>query len=72
MNGIERYTKGVASVPVHFPEGKANCRHCTFMRYVDYRKTYYCILSEGYIDISELDRRPVHCPITMNERTEDL
>jgi len=66
MNGISGYTTGIAKFPVHLPKGRENCRHCPFLRYIDYRKTYHCILSEGYIDISELDRRPAHCPVEIS------
>lgn len=61
--GVDFYIKGEAKVPVFFPKGKADCRHCTFHRYTDSYRTYHCALTDMYIDHVELDRRPEHCPV---------
>ena len=64
---VEWYTKGTATIDVFFPEGKADCRHCEFHRYVEAYKTYHCALTNIYIDVTELSTKPPHCPVTIEE-----
>lgn len=67
--GVEWYTKGEARISVYFPEGKTDCRHCEFHRYIEAYRTYHCALTNIYIEQSELDIRPEHCPVVI-ERSE--
>ena len=63
------YTYGVAHVPVSFPEGKADCRHCRFVRFMEPYRLYRCALltTENLIEPSKLDELHPLCPIEWAE-----
>lgn len=49
MNGILKYTKGVAVVPVFFPENKVSCQYCPFCKYEDRYYRYSCRLTTEWL-----------------------
>lgn len=63
---VDFYAKGIAIVPVYFPEGQINCRHCLdFCKYNKDLQTYYCLLTHRYIDKNHLNKRDTFCPIEL-------
>ncbi len=67
--GVSWYTTGVAHVPVTFPEGMADCRHCWACYYSDAFDVYRCtsLGREAYIEKSELNQRHRLCPVEFPE-----
>lgn len=66
-DGVLTYAHGVATFDVYFPDGRADCRHCPYCRYYEAFANYRCVLTNDYIERTELNRRHVNCPITMEE-----
>ncbi len=70
INGITSYDRGTIHLPIYFPEGKADCRHCGFCWYSDPFGVYRCRLTDEYIEKPELNIRGERCPIEMEEKTD--
>lgn len=66
-NSVLKYTHGVVTLDVFFPDGKADCRHCDFCYYSEAFKLYRCRLTNAYIEGGELNERHESCPITITE-----
>jgi hypothetical protein len=66
-NYVDFYTHGVVRMNVHFPHGKADCRHCRFCRYREPFNLYQCSLTDEYIEKAELEERNQFCPIEIEE-----
>ena len=64
---VEFYTKGTVKMPIYFPHGKADCRHCHFCRHREAFDIFQCALTEEYIEKYELDERGINCPVELAE-----
>ena len=66
-HSVEFYAKATLKMPVFFPHGKADCRHCRFCRFRDAFGLYQCSLTDGLVEKYELDGRHMECPIEFEE-----
>ncbi len=66
-SGVSWYTKGIAQLDVYFPEGKTNCRYCTFCKCNKDFNTFKCMLTEEYILKENLSQRGRLYPITFDK-----
>lgn len=64
---VEYYAVGVVKMRICFPHGKADCRHCRFIRYRDALGLYQCTLTDELIEKHQLDDRGRECPVEMQE-----
>ena len=65
--GVDFYKKGTAVVPVYFPHGEADCRHCSFLRNVEHISLHKCGLTEALVERVDLDVRHPLCPVVFEE-----
>ena len=65
--GADFYAQGTAIFKVYFPEGKVDCRHCTFCRYSEPFNLYRCNLTDAFIEKQDLNRRHINCPIQFDK-----
>ena len=63
-DGVMWYTKAWARIPVFFPEGRIECRHCPFLRYSQDSGLRYCKFINYPIENEELNTQPKFCPVT--------
>lgn len=69
INGVNWYTKGMAHVPVFFPEDKVCCANClSFCRYEDAFHRYSCrgLQADNHI-LRPMDGILPNCPITFEQ-----
>lgn len=66
-NSVEFYAEGYLHMRVNFPHGKADCRHCRFIRYREPLGLFQCLLTEEFIERYELDGRHIFCPISFDD-----
>lgn len=64
---VEYYAEGVVRMRICFPHGKADCRHCRFIRYRDALGLYQCTLTDELLEKYQLDDRGRECPVEMQE-----
>ena len=64
---VDFYTTGILKMRMHFPHGKADCRHCRFLRYREALNLYQCVLTDEWIEKYQLDERHQHCPVEIQE-----
>ena len=64
---VEFYTSGEVKLQVHYPHGRADCRHCRFIRHREAFGLYQCVLTEELIEKYELDKRGDMCPVEIPE-----
>ena len=64
---VDFYTVGMVKMRMHFPHGKADCRHCPFIRFRDPLALYQCILTDELIEKYQLDERNQHCPVELQD-----
>lgn len=64
------YTRGEAYVRVYFPEDKAVCQWCPYVRGEDSLKRHRCLLTGEYL-LKPFTSRGNQCPITLNEEKEN-
>ena len=57
--GVDYYKKGTATVPVYFPEGKVDCRHCPYLRNVEHLGLHRCAFTDVLVDKIDLDDRHI-------------
>lgn len=62
-DAVDFYTVGIVHMRLCFPHGKADCRHCRFLRFREHLNLYQCSLTEEWIEKYELDQRHQHCPV---------
>lgn len=68
-NGVDWYTKGIATVPVYYPSGNADCRHCSFIGTNKTLDIAYCKFTGEYIERNMLNKRGAQCPVVFEETT---
>ena len=66
-NAVEFYAEGMVKMRVCFPHGKADCRHCRFIRHKEAFGLYQCVLTDELIEKYELDKRGNECPVELND-----
>lgn len=66
-NAVEFYTVGTVHMRVCFPHGRADCRHCRFIRYREALGLYQCALTDELVEKYELDQRAMQCPVELQE-----
>ena len=66
--GVTCYTRGVATIPVGFPEDAVCCRYCPYLRADAAGARHKCIITEHVI--YGLDWRPDDCPVEIKEVDE--
>lgn len=66
-NAVDYYAEGVVHMRICFPHGKADCRHCRFIRFLEPYGLYKCQLTDELVEKYELDQRNEHCPVILNE-----
>ena len=62
-DGVQWFTKGIASVPVYFPEDKIRCQLCPFCHSENSLKRFWCELTNQMIYIPFSAELPENCPI---------
>lgn len=62
-NGVQWFTKGVATIPVYFPEDKIKCQNCQFCRSESDLKRFWCRLTGQMIYNPFCAELPENCPI---------
>ena len=67
VNGVDFYAEGTAKITVFFPHGRADCRHCRFIRHREALGIYQCVLTDELIEKYELDKRGLECPVEFAE-----
>lgn len=65
-HGVEFYTHGHATVPVHFPENRVVCQYCPYCRNEDSLKRWKCLLTGEYL-LYPFDCRGNDCPVILDE-----
>lgn len=66
-NGVTNYAKGVAYIPVYFPEGKVCCANCmVFCRYEEAFRRYTC-RATGEQLMLPFSETGALCPIELKE-----
>lgn len=72
-NAVEYYAEGMVKMRICFPHGKADCRHCRFIRFLEPLGIYRCALTDELVERCELDQRNEMCPVELPyERMDDL
>lgn len=66
-NAVEFYAEGMVKMRVCFPHGKADCRHCRFIRHREAFGLYQCVLTDELIEKYELDKRGNECPVELHD-----
>lgn len=66
-NYVEFYTEGMVKMRICFPHGKADCRHCRFLRYREPIGLFQCALTDELIEKTNIDERHEFCPIELQE-----
>lgn len=66
-NEVLYYAEGVVHMRICFPHGKADCRHCRFVRFLEPLGLFKCQLTEDLIERCDLDDRPKTCPVILND-----
>lgn len=66
-NAVDFYTEGMVKMRICFPNGKADCRHCPFIRHREAFGLYQCALTDELIEKYELDKRGAHCPVELQD-----
>lgn len=64
---VDFYTEGIVRMRMHFPHGKADCRHCPFIRHREAFGLFQCALTDELIEKYELDQRGNECPIEIQD-----
>lgn len=64
---VEFYAFGMVKMPVVFPHGKVDCRHCPFHKYLEPYQIYQCKLTERFFEKCDLDQRQPFCPVEIQE-----
>lgn len=64
---VEFYTVGMVKMRICFPHGKADCRHCRFLRHREALGLFQCGLTDEWIEKYELDERGSQCPVEIQE-----
>lgn len=62
-NGVSWFTKGVASIPIYFPEDKMKCQYCPFCRSEGDLKRFWCRITNHMIYNPYCAELPDNCPI---------
>ena len=62
-DSVDFYTVGLVRMRICFPHGKADCRHCRFLRFREHLGIYQCSLTEEWVEKYELDQRHTNCPV---------
>lgn len=66
-NEVLYYAEGVVHMRICFPHGKADCRHCRFVRFLEPQGLFKCLLTDELIEKYELDQRNEQCPVMLQE-----
>lgn len=64
---VEYYAEGMVKLRICFPHGKADCRHCRFIRFLDALGLYRCALTDALVEKYELDQRNELCPVELQD-----
>lgn len=67
--GVSWYTRGVATVPVNFPEDFVCCQWCTYVRNEDSLKRHRCLLTGEYLPFP-FTSRGNECPVVFEKEEE--
>lgn len=67
--GVGWYTRGVATVPVSFPEDYVACQWCPYVRNEDSLKRHRCLLTGEYLPFP-FTSRGNECPVEFEKEEE--
>ena len=65
--GVDWYAETAICFTEYFPEGRVCCRVCRFCRHNQSFGTYSCLLTEEYLEKSDLDSRGRQCPAVLQD-----
>lgn len=65
-DAVEFYAHCKIKMNVYFPNGKIDCRHCSFCRHREAFGLFQCSLTDEYIEKVQLDERGNHCPVVID------
>lgn len=68
-NGILYYTKAVGEIEVNFPEDRAICQYCTYVRNEDSLKRWKCLLTGEYL-LYPFNSIGSKCPLRLVEEVD--
>ena len=66
-SSVTMYAHGTLVYQVHFPHGKADCRHCPYSYYSEPYKLFRCTFTRAYMEYAEMNQRHWECPIQLDD-----
>lgn len=67
MNKVDFYTTGIATVPIHFPNGDVSCRYCRFCKCDERFRRFSCTLTLPESWVMDIGIRQDWCPLKFEE-----